>query len=322
MTLIVTLSLNPAIDGFATAEAIRPLRKIRTTDEHYHAGGGGIIVARVIGELGRQAQVLYLSGGATGRILDDLVTHAGIDARRIAIAGTTRIAHTVFERASGMEYRFTPEGPEVGAAEWQQCLAALAAMEFDLLVVSGSLPRGLAPDAYRQVIDIAARKPARVVLDTSGPALRAALDSGVFLVKPSLGELQTLVGRPLPDAAAQEAAARQLIDAGNAEIVAVSLGRDGAVLVSKAGVWRRAAPTVVARSALGAGDSFVAAITVAIVEGWPLDTALAYGVAAGAAAVIAPNDGGCRAVDVERLFVASGAARPQDAVSPVQVVEA
>ena len=305
MTAIVTLSLNPTIDGFATAEAIRPLRKIRTTDEHYHAGGGGIIVARVIGELGRRAQVVYLAGGETGQILDDLIARAKIDAQRVSIAGTTRIAHTVFERVSGMEYRFTPEGPEVSGEEWQDCLAALDALAIDVLVVSGSLPRGLPVDAYHRVIDIAARKHARVVLDTSGPALRATLDRGVFLVKPSLGELETLVGHALPDAASQEAAARQLIDAGNAEVVAVSLGRDGAVLVSKDGVWRRAAPKVVARSALGAGDSFVAAITVAMVDGWPLDAALDYGVAAGAAAVIAPNDGGCRAADVERLYAAS-----------------
>ena len=305
MTAIVTLSLNPTIDGFATAEAIRPLRKIRTTDEHYHAGGGGIIVARVIGELGRRAQVVYLAGGETGQILDDLIARAKIDAQRVSIAGTTRIAHTVFERVSGMEYRFTPEGPEVSGKEWQSCLTALDALAIDVLVVSGSLPRGLPIDAYHRVIDIAARKHARVVLDTSGPALRATLDRGVFLVKPSLGELETLVGHALPDAASQEAAARQLIDAGNAEVVAVSLGRDGAVLVSKDGVWRRAAPKVVARSALGAGDSFVAAITVAMVDGWPLDAALDYGVAAGAAAVIAPNDGGCRAADVERLYAAS-----------------
>ena len=305
MTAIVTLSLNPTIDGFATAEAIRPLRKIRTTDEHYHAGGGGIIVARVIAELGRRARVVYLAGGPTGQILDDLIARAKIDAQRVSIAGTTRIAHTVFERVSGMEYRFTPEGPEVSSAEWQSCLTDIDALAIDVLVISGSLPRGLPIDAYHRVIDIAARKHARVVLDTSGPALRATLDRGVFLVKPSLGELETLVGHALPDAAAQEAAARQLIDAGNAEIVAVSLGRDGAVVVSKDGVWRRAAPAVVARSALGAGDSFVAAMTVAIVDGWPLDAALDYGVAAGAAAVIAPNDGGCRAADVERLFAAS-----------------
>jgi len=101
-----------------------------------------------------------------------------------------------------MEYRFTPEGPEVSAAEWQACLAALAALAYDVLVVSGSLPRGLPVDAYHHVIDIAARKNARVILDTSGLALRETLDRGVFLVKPSLGELEALIGHPLPEAAA------------------------------------------------------------------------------------------------------------------------
>lgn len=304
MTAIVTLSLNPAIDSFATAEAIRPLRKIRTVDEHYHAGGGGIIVARAMAELGHKARPIYLAGGPTGQMLEELLAHDGMAGQRIPITGVTRIAHTVFERVSGMEYRFTPEGPEVSAGDYEACLDALATMNFGVLVVSGSLPRGLPADAYHRAIDIAAGKSARVVLDTSGPALRATLDRGVFLVKPSLGELETLVGRQLADAASQEAAAHQLIDGGNAEIVAISLGRDGAVLVSRDGAWRCAAPAVVARTALGAGDSFVAALTIAIVSGWPLDDALAYAVAAGTAAVMAPDRDGLRSADVERLHSA------------------
>ncbi|WP_439533875.1 1-phosphofructokinase family hexose kinase [Polymorphobacter sp.] len=304
MRSIVTLSLNPAIDSFATADAVRPLRKIRTVDEHHHAGGGGIIVARVMGELGRRARALYLAGGATGEMLEGMLAAAGINGRRIDIAGMTRIAHTVFERVSGMEYRFTPEGPAVSAGEFEACLDALAAMDFDVLVASGSLPRGLAPEAWHRVIDVAAGKAARVVLDTSGPGLRAALDRGVWLIKPSIGELETLVDRKLPDRRDQVEAARGLIAAGQCEIVAVSLGRGGALIVSDSEVHHRAAPVVTVHSALGAGDSFVAALTVALVEGWALDRALGYAVAAGAAAVMAPDMGGCRAADVERLFAA------------------
>jgi 6-phosphofructokinase 2 len=307
MTAIVTVSLNPAIDSFASAEAIRPLRKIRTVDEHYHAGGGGIIVARAIRALGRDAQCLYLAGGATGQLLEELLAQAKIPARRIAIVGATRIAHTVFEQVSGMEYRFTPEGPEVSPAEVDACIAALDALDFEILVLTGSLPRELPASSYTPFIDLAQRKSARVVLDTSGPALRATLDRGVFLVKPSLGELETLMGRTLPDAGAQQAAARELIDAGNAGIVAVSLGRDGAMIVSKDGSWRCAAPAVVARSALGAGDSFVAALTIAIVEGRSLDNALRYAVAAGAAAVMAADNRGLRLADVERHYAESRA---------------
>lgn len=302
MKPIVTLTLNPTIDGSASAEAIGPLRKIRTTGERYQAGGGGINVAQVVHDLGGSAHAIYLVGGPTGKILDELLASAGISAQPITIAGTTRIAHTVFERVSGMEYRFVPEGPKITSEEWTRCLDALARLDFDYVVISGSLPRGMSDDAFHGVVDIAARKGARVVLDTSGPALRATLDKGVFLVKPSLGELEGLVGRKLPDADAQKVAARELIKAGNAEIVAVTCGREGAVIVSHDAAWRVVAPPVLAQTAVGAGDSFVAAVTLAFGQGRSLEQALVFGVAAGTAAVLSPGAELCRSGDVDRIY--------------------
>ena len=302
MKPIITVTLNPTIDGSASAEAIQPLRKIRTTDERYHPGGGGINVARVVKELGGESLAIYLGGGATGAILDDLLHNVGIACKRIAIKGYTRIAHTVFERSSGQEYRFVPEGPEINSDEWDACLATLQALDFDYVVASGTLPRGLANNAYQRVSEIAARKNARFILDTSGAALRDTLQHGVFMIKPNLGELEELAGHSLQDTSAQVTAARDLIAGNAAEIVAVTLGADGALLVSKNEAWRVATPPVEARSAVGAGDSFVGAITLAIAQGQPMDTALAYGVAAGTAAVLSPGAELSRAEDVERLY--------------------
>ena len=302
MKLIITLTLNPTIDGSASAALVEPLRKIRTTDERYHPGGGGINVARVVQELGGEALAIYLGGGATGAILDDLLRKAGIASTHIAISGYTRIAHTVFERSSGQEYRFVPEGPEINEDEWEACLAALEVLDFDYVVASGSLPRGLAANAYQRVSAIAAFKNARFILDTSGAALRDTLDHGVFMIKPNLGELEELVGRLLPDTNAQVKAGRDLISKKAAEIVAVTLGERGALIISKDEAWRAATPPVEARSAVGAGDSFVGAITLAIAQGRPLDAALAYGVAAGTAAVLSPGAELSRVEDVERLY--------------------
>jgi 6-phosphofructokinase 2 len=299
---IITLTLNPTIDGSASADVIRPLRKIRTSDERYHAGGGGINVARVIKELGGKACALYLAGGATGAILDDLLHSTGIAARHIAINGYTRIAHTVFERSTGQEYRLVPEGPEVNAEEWGLCLAALEALDFDYVVASGSLPRGLPAHAYARVAQIAERKKARVILDTSGPALRQTLENGIFLIKPNLRELEELTGQALPDTATQVSAARALIAANAAKIVALSLGSDGALLVSKDEAWSAHVPPVVARSAVGAGDSFVGGVALALARSKPLREALASGVAAGTAAVLSPGAGLSQKNDWERLY--------------------
>jgi 6-phosphofructokinase 2 len=302
MKPIITLTLNPTIDGSASADVIQPIRKIRTSDEQYHPGGGGINVARVIEELGGTARSLYLAGGVTGAILDDLLRSAGIDAQRIAIKGYTRIAHTVFERSSGQEFRFVPEGPEVSSEEWDICLAALEAFDFDYVVASGSLPRGLSASAYERVVDIAGRKNARVVLDTSGPALRQTLEKGVYLIKPNLREIEELTGRSLPDTEKQVSAARALIAADAAQIVALTLGSEGALLVSKDQAWSAEVPPVVARSAVGAGDSFVGGVTLALARGKSLREVLASGVAAGTAAVLSPGAGLSSRDDVERLY--------------------
>lgn len=302
MKAIVTLTLNPAIDGAAQAEVVRPIHKIRTSNERYDPGGGGINVARVIRELGGMPLALYLAGGATGGVLDELLDSAAVARRRVPIRDHTRISHAVYERSSGLEYRFVPEGPEVREPEWRALLETLEEIDCDYLVASGSLPRGIPEDFYATVAGIAERKGAKLVLDTSGRALRAGLKQGVHLVKPSLGELEAALGRKLPDPAPQTAAARELVSSGAADLVALTLGRDGALLATNRDTLRLAAPDVVVKSAVGAGDSFLAAMTLGLAQGRSAEDAFVYGMAAGAAAVLSAGTGLCRREDVERLY--------------------
>lgn len=302
MKAIVTLTLNPSIDGSAQADIVRPIHKIRTSDERYDPGGGGINVARVVRELGGATFAVYLAGGVTGGVLDDLLDAAVVARRRVPIRDHTRISHAVFERSTGQEYRFVPTGPLVREAEWQALLAAIEDLDFDYLVASGSLPPGVPEDFYGTVLEFARRKEARLVLDTSGDALRAGIGRGLYLVKPSLGELESLLGQKLSDSASQEQAAQELVNSGAAELVALTLGRDGALLATSRGVLRLSAPDVVAKSAVGAGDSFVAAMTLGLAQGRSPEDAFAYGMAAGAAAVLSAGTGLCRREDVDRLY--------------------
>jgi 6-phosphofructokinase 2 len=298
MKPIICLALNPTIDSSCQADEVKPIKKIRTSEERYDPGGGGVNVARVIRELGGKAVVVYLAGG----VLTDMLERIGIEHHLIPIAGNTRVSHVVFERSSGQEYRFTPQGPELKQAEWQACLEQLHKMDGDYLVASGSLPRGVPTDFYARVARIGAEKGARVVVDSSGDALREAVAEGVYLIKPNLREFETLAGRELRSEADQEAAARSLIEDGKAEVIAVSLGAEGALLVSAEDCFRLKAPEVKPKSAVGAGDSFVGAMTLGIAKGWPLRNAFTLAVATGTATVLTMGTELCRREDVERIY--------------------
>jgi len=303
MKRIVTLTMNPAIDVAYEADRVFHTRKIRAHQEHYDPGGGGINVARVIARLGGTARAYYLSGGATGCALDGLLDQHALVRSCIPIKGDTRISTAIYERETGKEFRLVPRGPELTEQEWQASLDHLDGARADFLVASGSLPPGVPDDFYSRVQKLAQRRGMQFILDTSGAALREAVaGGGLYLVKPSIGELRQLVGRDLAEESEIAAAAQEIVDSGKSKYVAVTMGRDGAMLATGAGTWRLPAIPVEARSAVGAGDSFLAAMVFALgCERDPLD-AFRYGVAAGAAAVLTPGTGLCHRDDVERLF--------------------
>jgi 6-phosphofructokinase 2 len=318
MKPIVTLTLNPAIDSSCQADEVGPVHKVRTFEERYDPGGGGVNVARVIRELGGEALAIYLAGGLTGQAFTHMIDAIGLQHRAIAIRGYTRVSHTVYERSSGQEYRFVPQGPEIHEDEWQACLRELESLEFDYLVASGSLPEGVPDDFYACVAHMVRKRGARFVLDTSGAALRRALEAGVYLVKPNLRELESVVGRALREPAEQEEAARQLVTSGGAEIVTVSLGADGALLATGAGCRRLRAPKVKPRSTVGAGDSFLGAMTLGLAQGRTPEDAFMLAVATGTATVLTVGTELCRREDVLRIYreikaeqVAAATAGPQ-----------
>lgn len=303
MQSIVTLTMNPTIDLSYQVDHMQHTHKMRATNERYAPGGGGINVARVFARLGGNARCVYLSGGATGVALDGLIDLHQLARARISIQEPTRVAAAVFERSTGKEYRFTPAGPEVSEAEWRACLDVLSEIRCDMLVASGSLPSGVPPDFYASVAANMEKRGIQTVLDTSGEALRQGLRNGRFLlIKPSLGELQTLVGRELPGADAVAQAAQAIVAAKQARLVAVTMGHQGGVLASESGTTFLPAIPVEAKSAVGAGDSFLAAMVHAMARGWePLD-AFRYGIAAGSAAVLTPGTDLAHPSDIERLF--------------------
>ncbi len=297
---ILTFTLNPTIDLAADADAVLPVRKIRTRGDSFDPGGGGVNVSRVVRELGGETCAIILAGGVSGRLLEELLDEAGVRHLTVPIAGRTRISHTVHDLGQKLEYRFVPEGPALSAAEAAAGLAALETTPGDWLVASGSLNPGTPADYYARAKTIALRRGMPFVLDTSGPAMAAALGPGLKLMKPSKGEFETLVGRKLAEAELAEAA-QAFIGQGGTELLALTLGGDGALLASAEGVLRLPALDVPALGAVGAGDSFLAAMVLRLAEGATPRDAFCWGMAAGAAAVMRPGTAHPSRADVAAL---------------------
>jgi len=300
---LATLTMNPSLDVSCAVEKVIAQSKMRASGEGYDPGGGGINVARVFVRLGGNARCYYLSGGATGVALDGLLDLHQLVRTPIRIAGETRVSTAVYERSSGQEYRFVPGGPVVAESEWRECLEKLEQAKHDFLVASGSLPRGVPEDFYARVAAIARAKGMRFVLDTSGAALAAGLaGGGVFLAKPSLGEFRALVGEDVVGEQAIADAAMAVVERGVVEYLVVTMADEGALLAHRSGPLRLPAIAVETRSAVGAGDSFLAAMVYALARGKGPEGAFRFGVAAGAAAVLTPRTDLCRVEDVQRLF--------------------
>ncbi len=301
---IVTITINPAIDIFVNVDRVEPTKKMRCSPPKRDPGGGGINVARVAHRLGARVAAIYPIGGAIGKLLQRLVEREGIDSVVTPSHVETRENFTAYEEETGQQYRFVLPGSALHRAEWEACLDKLATLpdKPKIVVASGSIPPGVPEDFYARVARQAKKFGAKMVIDTSGPGLRHVVDEGVTLIKPNLNELSDFVGTPLTRDDDCIAAARKLIADNRVETVALTLGDEGALLITARGVWRSAPMHIEVVSAVGAGDSFLGGMVAAIAGGQKLEQAFRMGVAAGSAAVMCPGTELSREEDVRRLL--------------------
>lgn len=300
---IVTLTLNPAIDRSMWCETVTPDRKLRCEQPRRDPGGGGVNVCRTIHELEGECLALWTRGGYIGRLYEQLLDRIGLAHQPIDIDGTTREHLIVHERSTGRNWRFGEPGPQLSDEEAQRCLDAVACLDPapEYLVLSGSLPRGVRDGFYAEVIRVAAEG-TRIVIDTTPGALRPALEEGVYLVKPNARELSEMIGRGVEGRTQIMEASGELVAAGQAEVVVVSLGAGGAVVVCDELAEQLPAPSVRIESKVGAGDSMVAGLVLALSRGESMLNAVRYGIAAGAAAVMDAETGLGSYHDVDRLY--------------------
>lgn len=300
---MLCLTMNPSVDLATETERVVPTHKLRCGDTLHDAGGGGVNVARVLTRLGGHCLSVCPTGGSSGQWLQRRMREEGLDSVFLPIADETRVSFTVHEHSTGAEFRFVMPGPHLSEAEWMAALAQVQGLQpFPAIVVaSGSLPPGAPADFYARLARLCRAQGARMVLDTSGPSLAAALAEGVYLFKPNLKELAELVGRSLETPEQWQAAAQQLVREGRTEVVALTLGHLGALLVTRDAVWSAPPLDVPVASAVGAGDSFVGGLVWALQQGQPLEQAFGWGIAAGTATLLGAGTALCRPEDIVRL---------------------
>ncbi|MBD3316293.1 MAG: hexose kinase [Chitinivibrionales bacterium] len=302
---ILTLTMNPSLDFSTSVDHVIPGLKLRCESMRSDPGGGGINVSRVIARLGGETVAVYTSGDEEGLELSRTLEREGVGLLPVNIGAHTRRSFAVRERKSGNQFRFVPPGHDLGPDEWSHCLEVVerGLDEAGLAVASGSLPGGVPEDFYGRVAALCRDRDIPFILDTSGPALRAAIQkTEMYLLKPNMAELGFLHGAQIQTDEDMETAARELIWRHKVKVVVVSLGAGGVVLCTGDRLERMRTPTVPQRSRVGAGDSMVGAIAVKLALGSPIHKAVSYGLAAGAAAVMTPGTELCRREDVDKLY--------------------
>lgn len=301
---ILTLTMNPTIDINSQVDQVKPEKKLRCKQPNYEPGGGGLNVSRAIHELGGSSAAMYLAGGANGKLLGQLLDQEGITQQQIPIENLTRENFHIREAFGDQQFRFAMPGPEVGKDEWQKCLQYIQNQnpKPKYIVASGSLPPGVPHDFYARLSQIAKNQKIQIIIDTTGEPLRMAVEEGVFLIKPNMREVNDLIGKDVENEIELKKVARDILKQGNSEVIVISLGAGGAFVVTREKCEHLRSPTVPIKSKVGAGDSMIAGIVLALTRGEKLIDAVKYGVAAGAAAVMTPGTELCRHDDVEQIY--------------------
>jgi len=302
LTQIVTLTINPAVDISTSVKKMMPFTKMRCAQAHRDPGGGGINVARVLKRLGIEATAIYPAGGATGQLLATLVEREGVRSIVIPTLNDTREDVTIFDETTREQFRLVFPGAPLSDIEWQECLGSIAHItpQPAFVVASGSLPAGVPHDFFGRVAQVS-KAHGKTIVDTSGPFLKAAVEAGVYLIKPNLREFLELAGTTATDEAALIEAGRRLFDRYRIEVIAISMGPDGALLVTRELALGANGLPIDPISVSGAGDSFLGAMVWSLANNNSLEMALRYGVAGGSAALLNPGTELCRAEDVHRL---------------------
>ncbi len=270
--MILTITLNPALDKVLTYPEIRWGASHRNGETAVSAGGKGVNVARIASQMGYPARALVVAGGHTGDWLKDLIEAEKFESEFVQISSESRAALRVRDRSAGRVETLHELGPSLTDAEHEKILEVYRKnlSGDEIVCLCGSVPSESSDPLYSELISIAKEAGCRTILDTSGTALLKGLKTGPFALKPNVAELEQVAGHPLPELNVTIRAASSLILNG-LSMVFVSMGRDGLLAVDSTDAFRFTPPQIEEKNPGGCGDAVVAGMAIGLLEGWPLE---------------------------------------------------
>lgn len=304
---ILTITLNPALDIATSVDRVVAGSKLYCKTPRVDPGGGGVNVARTIRRLGGHATALVTIGGAVGEQLLALLAAEDVPTRAINMDGETRQSMAITDEMTGEQYRFGVPGTPIGQGGADRLISEIskAISKEAYVVLSGSLLPGLGDDFPSQIQQTIAPQTDRLIVDMSGAPLARLISqptAPLLLLRVDHQEAEQVSERPLGTIADSADFASRLVTRGVARMVAMGRGAEGSVIVTQTGRFFCRAPAVTVRSKIGAGDSFVGAITLALSRGEPPEQALRWGVATASATVETEGTALCKLSAVERLL--------------------
>ncbi|MGH8160151.1 MAG: 1-phosphofructokinase family hexose kinase [Rhodanobacter sp.] len=281
--MITVIGFNTAIDRFIRLDTLRPGEVSRALDEQAYPGGKGLHVAQTIAALGERVQLVGLVDPAYRNMIGRQMCERGVLFHGIEVTDNLRTC-IALQDANGQITEILGQGPLLDGAQQEALLRAFrrGVDDSDLIVLSGSLPRGFPPTTYAELAAHVCDAGKRCLVDAGGELLQHAVQAQPFLVKPNRDEITELLGRPIGDLAAAVGGVRELHARGVAMPV-VTMGALGAVAADASGIWHAAIELAQVRNTVGSGDCLLAGMTVGMARNMNLEETLRLGVACGAA---------------------------------------
>jgi len=313
--MIATITLNPSLDEHIMVRGLMKEESNRWVKRHRYAGGKGIDVSRAIHEMDGATIAYGFIGGPIGRLLEILLDEEGVLFSFNPIKHETRVNFIITDTLTTQQTRIGAPGPRISKRELERFLKKLRTSrpKPKLMVASGSVPPGVPPHIYSDVVMSCRSSKVKAIIDSEGQWLAEAIKARPYLIKPNVHETEMLLEKELPDEEAVIEAALNLLETG-IEIVVISRASDGIIAATKKTIIKAVPPPVKVSSAVGAGDCTVAGLALKLAYGRSLKEACRLAAAMGTAAVLTPGTELCRKADVERLL-------PQVKVSTLPVGE-